>query len=290
MPRTLDLTALRAFVTVADAGGVTRAARQLNLTQSAVSMQLKRLEAALGQPLLERSGRGVGLTPHGEKLLSHGRQMLALNDRVWAEMQDAAYEGEIRFGVPHDIVYPHIPGVLRRFALEFPRVKVVLISSYTRNLLAAFERGELDLILTTEDGPVTGSEVLDRKPLVWTGASDGVAWRQRPLPLAFERWCVFRAIVQAALDRAGIPWVQAIESEMTRTVDATVSADLAVHVNVEGNEVPYVEEVRHGGALPALPEITVNMYIAHAREAFLTESLAQLVREAYGVSSASQAA
>ena len=129
MPRNLDLTALRAVVTVADAGGVTRAAGRLNLTQSAVSMQLKRLEEALAQPLLDRSGRGIALTAHGEKLLSYGRRILAINDAVWAEMQDAKYEGEIRFGVPHDIIYPRIPGVLQRFAAEFPRVKVTLTSS-----------------------------------------------------------------------------------------------------------------------------------------------------------------
>lgn len=83
MPRNLDLTALRSFVTVADSGGVTRAALQLNLTQSAVSMQLKRLEESVGQPLLDRSGRGVALTPQGEQLAGFARRMLALNDEAW---------------------------------------------------------------------------------------------------------------------------------------------------------------------------------------------------------------
>ncbi|MEE8455847.1 MAG: LysR family transcriptional regulator, partial [Limibaculum sp.] len=82
MARNLDLTALRSFVTVAETGGVTKAAHQLHLTQSAVSMQLKRLEESLAQPLLDRSGRGVALTNQGEQLLSYGRRMLALNDEV----------------------------------------------------------------------------------------------------------------------------------------------------------------------------------------------------------------
>ena len=86
MARNLDLTALRSFVTVAESGGVTRAAQQLHLTQSAVSMQLKRLEESLNQPLLDRSGRGVSLTNQGEQLLSYGRRMLALNDEVMARM------------------------------------------------------------------------------------------------------------------------------------------------------------------------------------------------------------
>ena len=104
MPRNLDLTALRSFVTVAECGGVTRAAGQRNLTQSAVSMQLKRLEEALDQPLLDRTGRGVTLTAQGEQLLSYGRRMMALNDEVWARMTHQAFEGEIVLGVPHDVV------------------------------------------------------------------------------------------------------------------------------------------------------------------------------------------
>ena len=112
MPRNLDLTALRSFVTVAETGGVTKAAHQLHLTQSAVSMQLKRLEVSLDQPLLDRSGRGVALTNQGEQLLSYGRRMLALNDEVMARMTGDAFEGEIKFGVPADIVFPNIPHVL----------------------------------------------------------------------------------------------------------------------------------------------------------------------------------
>src|SRR4028118_1391061 len=82
MPRNLDLTALRSFVTVADSGGVTRAAGLLNLTQSAVSMQLKRLEESLGLGLLDRSGRGVSITPTGELLVSYARRLLQLNDEA----------------------------------------------------------------------------------------------------------------------------------------------------------------------------------------------------------------
>src|SRR4028118_150133 len=95
MPRNLDLTALRSFVTVADAGGVTRAAGLLNLTQSAVSMQLKRLEESLGLRLLDRSGRGVSLAPAGERLLGYARRMVALNDEAWARLSTREAEGEL---------------------------------------------------------------------------------------------------------------------------------------------------------------------------------------------------
>ena len=119
MARNLDLTALRSFVAVADAGGVTRAAGFLNLTQSAVSMQLKRLEDGLGIALLDRSARTIALNPMGEQLLSYARRMLALNDEIYGRMTSTDYEGEITVGVPSDIIYPAIPLVLQRFAQDF---------------------------------------------------------------------------------------------------------------------------------------------------------------------------
>jgi len=151
MPRNLDLTALRSFVAVADSGGVTRAAGMLNLTQSAVSMQLKRLEDALDQKLLDRSARTIAVTPAGEQVLGYARKLLKINDEVFSRLTATEYEGELRLGVPHDIIYPAIPSVLKRFAAEFPRMHVRLISAPTRKLLDMFARGEVDLILTTEE-------------------------------------------------------------------------------------------------------------------------------------------
>jgi len=112
MARNLDLTALRSFVAVSDAGGVTRAAGFLNLTQSAVSMQLKRLEESLGIALMDRSARSIALTPMGEQLLSYARRMLELNDEIYGKLTSQEYAGEITLGVPHDVIYPAIPQVL----------------------------------------------------------------------------------------------------------------------------------------------------------------------------------
>jgi DNA-binding transcriptional LysR family regulator len=220
MARNLDLTALRSFVTVAETGGVTKAAQQLHLTQSAVSMQLKRLEESLAQPLLDRSGRGVTLTNQGEQLLSYGRRMLVLNDEVMARMTDDAFEGEVRFGVPADIVYPNIPKILQRFDRAYPRVRVNLFSSYTRKLKAMIDSGDLDLILTTEDECGPQGETISMQHLVWVGAPGGTAFRGRPLRLAFERACLFRPWVQRALDERGIAWEMAVDTNATRTVEA----------------------------------------------------------------------
>ena len=281
MPRNLDLTALRSFVAVADAGGVTRASGFLNVTQSAVSMQIKRLEEALGLQLLDRSARSVTLTASGEQLLGYARRLLSLNDEVYARLTYQAYEGEIVLGVPGDIVYPSIPQVLHRFAADFPRMKVHLVSSLTRTLRPMFERGECDLILTTEEDVPRGAEPLAELPLVWIGALGGTAWKQRPLRLAFERGCIFRQGVQRALDTAGIDWEMAVESDSTRTVEASVSADLAVHVAIDGTQVQQVERIAHGGALPDLASTRINLYVANRMQDRPVQALAALIRQAF---------
>lgn len=281
MPRNLDMTALRAFATVADAGGVTRAAGLLHLTQSAVSMQLKRLEESLGRQLLERAGRGVVLTADGEKLLGYARRLLALNDEVWSRFTDAAFEGEVVLGVPHDVVYPALPPVLRRFHADFPRMKVTLVSSYTERLKMMFGRGEADVILTTEDDVQPGGRTLATMPLVWVGAIGGTAWRTRPLRLAFERRNIFRAGVEAALDEAGIPWEMAVTSEMSRTIEASVSADLAVHAVPDGTVPQVMERIDHAGALPELGATRINLYVADTLRGQAERALVRLLGDAY---------
>lgn len=282
MPRNLDLTALRSFVTVAETGGVTRAAQQLNLTQSAVSMQLKRLEEALGLPLLDRAGRGVALTAHGDQLVSYGRRMLALNDEVLSRMTDDGYEGEIRLGVPTDLVYPHIPSVLKRFDREYPRVKIRLISSYTKHLKVAIREGEVDLILTTESNPDAEAEVLTEKRLVWVGAPQGVAWKARPLRLAFEKECMFKPWATRALDEVGIPWEMAVDTNSTRTVEASISADLAVHCVLEGAQSPHMSPIEHCGHLPDMPISRISMYRSAAAIGAPLDGLVNMLRAAYG--------
>jgi DNA-binding transcriptional LysR family regulator len=281
MIRNLDMTSLRSFVAIADAGGVTRAAGFLNLTQSAVSMQIKRLEDLLGCDVLDRSARKVQLTAAGETLLSYARRMLALNDEVFGRLTQTQHEGEVVLGVPHDIVYPAIPQILRRFATEYPRMKVTLLSSFTRVLKGQFGRGECDIILTTEEGVDMGGDTVAELPLIWVGAQNGVAWKGRPLRLAFANNCIFRAGVQAALDAQGIAWEMAVESESGRAIEASVSADMAVHAVLAGSEPPYVERINHGGTLPELARMKVNMYVADPVHSPAVLELAAMIRQAY---------
>jgi DNA-binding transcriptional LysR family regulator len=200
---------------------------------------------------------------------------------VLGRLMHDEFEGTLTLGVPHDIVYPAIPGVLQCFARDYPKMRVQLVSSFTRVLLAQFGRGECDVILTTEDQLGEGGETLAELPLIWVGARGGQSWRGRPLPLAYEHNCVFRTGVQAALDTAGIPWVMAVESDSTRAIEASVVADLAVHTLLAGSEPAYLERIDHGGSLPDLAVKKVNLYMSQAMPSAPLLALAALIRDAY---------
>ncbi|MBE1292113.1 MAG: LysR family transcriptional regulator [Shimia sp.] len=279
--RNLDVTTLRSFVAVADMGGVTKAAGFLHLTQSAVSMQLKRLEELIGVALLDRSGRGIALTPAGEQMLGYARRMVTLNDEIMRRLSHDEFEGSVTLGVPHDIVYPTIPRVMQQFSAAFPRVKVNLCSSFTVELKQQFEKGEIDLILTTERNTPENSEGLCTLPLVWIGAPGGASWRRRPIPFASGRQCLFRPTAIGQLDKAGIEWESSVETESDRTVEATIAADLGVGAMIQGTEPRHLEVIEHGGVLPELGEQHINMYGAEQAKGDMVAHLAELIRKSF---------
>lgn len=281
MPRNLDLTALRAFLTVAETGGVTRAAGLLNLTQSAVSMQIKRLEESLGQDFFSRAARKLTLTAEGEQLLGYARRMIQLNDEALSRLTHSAYEGEIRLGVPHDIVYPQIPGILKALARDYPRVRINLASSFTKLLIQGFERGEYDMILTTENEPRPGGEVLTSRELVWIGAPDGTAWQRRPLRLGFKDTCFFRPIAQEVLDQAGLSWEMAFDGHSEHAIEATVAADLAISARMRGAIPDGVSVIEAGNVLPPLGELKICLYDAGLRKGEVADALRTQLRCAY---------
>ncbi len=282
MARTLDLSSLRSFVAVADVGGVTRASGFLNLTQSAVSMQIKRLEEGLGQTLLDRSGRGVTLTAAGEQLLGYARRMLDLNDEVLGRMTDQAYEGTLTLGVPHDIVYPVIPQVLQRFAAEYPRVRVQLVSSFTRALKEQFARGDCDVILTTEDGCESGGETLMTMPLVWVGAPGGIGLERAAAEAGV------RAPLHLPPGRCRRRWTRPASPGRWRWKASSRAPSKPRSRPIwrcmwrwTAPSARYFERIRHGGALPELSQKLVNLYRAEGGKGQVTGDLVALIRQGF---------
>jgi DNA-binding transcriptional LysR family regulator len=264
MTRNLDVATLRTFITVVDTRGVTRASNKLHMTQSAVSMQLKRLEETMGCALLKRNSSGMCPTAAGEQLLSYARRLVRLNDEAVERLLQRDEVAEVRFGVPPDVVEPHVPGILKRFVQRYPHASVRLFCKHSADLLDRFRRGKLDVIITTEQNTHPACRQLLQRDLVWTGAVNGRAWLQDPLPLAFTRISMFKASAIAALDAAGIAWVNALDSG-NNTYSATVAcaADLGIRADIQGFEASGMQEVNDPGQrLPALPTYFVNLYVA----------------------------
>ena len=256
----LDLSTLRSFITIAETGSMTRAAGRLFMTQSAISMQIKRLENTLGLTVFERSAQGMTTTSEGEQLLYFANQLLAINDEAMGRLTSPDYEGQIRLGAPGDVIYPYIPGTLKDFSRDFPRVQIKLSSGPTVNLKKQFKQGLLDVVLTTEADAGAGGRIISTQPLVWTGATDGNAWKKRPLPLGISKNCAFRTSVVRALEEADLDWIDVVASEDDTAAMAMVSADLCVSA-----ELAYVEgsgrtSIDHGGLLPELPEFSIVLY------------------------------
>jgi len=279
--RNLDLGTLRSFVTIADSGSMTRAAGRLFMTQSAISMQIKRLESSLGMSVFERSAQGMKPTMEGEQLLQFANQMLALNDEAMGRLTSPDYEGIVRFGAPGDVIYPHIPGILREFSRDFPRVQLKFSSARTVVLREQFEQGLQDIVLTTEKKPGKGGKIVCTTPLTWVGAEDGSAWKKRPLPLCISRNCAFRPGIIQTLDDAGIDWVDIVASDDDLAGEAMTSADLGVRAEMKNAIFADARAIEHGGQLPELPEFSIVLYSDNRAGNHLTATLAEYLARAY---------
>jgi DNA-binding transcriptional LysR family regulator len=179
----LQLDWLRCFVAVVDAGSLASASPLIHRSPSAVSMQIKKLEAALGQPVLSRGPRHLALTPAGAELLGHARRMLQAHGEALAALRGPVLSGRVRLGVPDDYAGRYLTPVLRSFASRHAGVEIVLHCEQSTVLIPKVQRGELDLALVSRDKPQRGV-LLFHEPLVWAGAPQYEAWRRDPLPVA----------------------------------------------------------------------------------------------------------
>jgi DNA-binding transcriptional LysR family regulator len=253
----LQLDWLRAFVTVVDAGSLTAAAPLVHRSQSALSMQLKKLEEAIGRPVLSRGPRLMELTPSGQELLGHARRLLALHDDALSALRGPALTGRVTLGVPDDYAVAYLAPVLRSFAARHAGVELTLVCEQSTLLIPKLQRGELDLAVVTRDRPQRGT-LLFLEPLVWVGAAAHEVWRREPLPIAvYEPGSLARRGALEALSAQGRRHRIVYNSSSLPGHVAAVESGLAVAALTRCS-VPaglMVLNERHG--LPALPAMEV---------------------------------
>lgn len=263
MLKYLDLALLQAFSAVVDSGSFTRAAQYLCRTQSAVSMQLRKLEDLTGHQLLHRDSRNIKLTEEGEVLLGYARRMIRLNEEALVALDQPHAQGHVRLGMPDDYAHQFLPGVLAHFAHAYPRVQLEVIGALSGDLLNRVEAGELDVALITRQPKRRRGQVLRTEHLVWTGSRQHLAFEVSPLPLAlFPEGCVFREHALAALDAAQIPWRIAYTSQSFAGGKLAVSGGLALTVVAQSMVPPEWRVLGAEHALPRLPEIEIALHRA----------------------------
>lgn len=260
MARNLDVALLRTFVTAADHASMTAAGNVLNLTQSAVSQQIARLESVAG-PVFVREHRRIKLTATGERLLTKARRLLALNDELWREMTPAPLNTPVRLGAPHDLTGTWLVPILKGFAQAHPLVEIALICAASQDLLQSVADGTVDLALVEEPaGPTRGTCLMvDR--LVWVGARGGSAYLKTPLPVSLVAdTCAFRPVVLEALSANGMTWRTFYDSGSIEATNATVRADLAVTAWLVSTVPDDLAALPSDAGLPALPYFAVNLH------------------------------
>lgn len=280
--RNFDVALARAFLATVETGGMTAAARFLNLTQGAISQQIKRLEDVLGRRLFDRNGRDLELTPDGERLLTQARRLVALNDEIWGVMTMPDFEGEVRLGVPRDIIRPYVPPILRAFSDAWPKVQTHLICKTSPSLKDALDAGEIDLALTTELTTPRGAERLLTDDLVWMGAPNGKAMQAQPLPIAVtSETCTFRAAMVEAVERNGRDWRSVGPVGNNDALFATIEADLAVSALLRATIPSHIPVLEASETVPELPPFHINLYVRNAQSNDVARELADHIREQF---------
>lgn len=255
-PKDLQLDWLKCFAAVVDAGSLSSAAGEVHRSQSAVSMQIKKLEEALGRRLLERGARNVKLTPEGQTLLGYARRILDLQAEALVAVCGEELTGHVRLGVPDDYAAKYLTPVLKRFASRHGGVEIELDCEQSTALIPRVARGELDLALISRDHSRRGI-LLFREPMVWVGSPQFELWRRDPLPIAvYEDASLARRGAIDALAKQGRRYKIVCHSSNLAGQIAAVESGLAVtaltqccapaHLQVLGGE--------HGlGLLESIP-------------------------------------
>ena len=277
---TLELDVLRSFAAVADTGSFTAAAGRVARTQSAVSMQIKRLEEVLGRRVLERTSRSLALTGEGELLLDYARRMLALNDESLRRLARPNVSGRARLGVTEYFVPNELPRLLARFAAAHPGVQLEVRMGLSRDLRAELDASKLDAAIVRLDGSRGDADVLWREPQVWTAAEaldlDGAG----AVPLvALPPGCVLREFAMETMRKQKREWRLAYTGSSMASVQAAVLAGLGVSIVAKSSVLRGMRVLPRGRRWPDPGTLEVGVLRGAGARDDIVEALQAVMRE-----------
>lgn len=283
----LETPLLRTLLAISETGSFTRAAAQVHRTQSAVSMQMKRLEATVGKPLLERDRRQIRLTREGDALVAYARRILSLHDEALAAVSRPELRGLVRLGTPDDYAAGFLPRVLSDFAETHPNVEVELRCEVSAKIARAFGRGDVDVALLTSGPWLKGGEVICRESIVWATSRQHMVHEREPLPLAvFEPGCQFRESALAAIEKTGRAYRIAYSSESYAGLMTTSLAGLAVTAIARSSVPEGLRELSPDEGFPSLPSVDIALLRAPPGHSPAADRLAEHIAQSVPLSSA----
>jgi DNA-binding transcriptional LysR family regulator len=228
MAQTLDIAPLRSVVAVADCGGFHRAATVLHLTQSAVSQHVRRIEAVVGGPVVERSGRGVAFTELGHRVLSHARGILAVHDAALADL-GAAEERVLLIGATEHGADVMLPGLTSALGERLPDWRLRFRLDRNIMLADAIEHGVVDLAVMLDGSGLDPANASGMVALKWISGRNFSVPANEPLPVVmFSEPCTLREPTFAALDRLSVPYRIVADSSDLSGLFAAVRSGLGV--------------------------------------------------------------
>jgi DNA-binding transcriptional LysR family regulator len=274
----LDIDLLKTFLAIADTGSFTRAADDVHKTQSAVSMQMKRLEDLLGRPLFARDGRASRFTPDGERLIEYARRIVAMNDEAVSAFTRPELTGTVRFGTPDDYADRFLPEIVARFARTHPLVTVDVECLNSATLFDRARKGEMDLALVTLGCDITSGEPIRREPLVWVTSARHNVHMLDVLPLASPD-CEWRKAALKALDGQKRKYRIAYASSNSNAISAVVQTGLAVGAVPELCVRPGMRVLTERDGFPAIGTFDIGLVRRPGRSSSAIEALARHVTE-----------
>lgn len=275
MVRNLDIDLLRSFVVIVELKSFTRAATTIGRSQSAISMQIKALEDAVGQPLLDRSPQHIALTRAGEDFLGYARRILDLHDEALGFLNAKKLQGTVKIAVMDDFATFILPGTLSHFARTHPDVELEITTGFTRDLLQELG-SKYDLVLATQQAGTGAGMVLRTERTSWAFSDRHLVPSQDPIPLALLRsGNMFREWALDSLRAQGRTWRIVLSSTSIGAVEAAAAAGMAITVVKERTARAGLRMLGEAEGLPPLPVSEIALHIAPGKISAAARGLAE---------------
>jgi DNA-binding transcriptional LysR family regulator len=259
--QTLDLAIMRTLLAVVETGSFARAARSVGRSESAVSLQVKRLEEQVGEPVFLRAGKQMTLTGAGATLVEYARRLLDLNDEALSAASDSSVDGTVTLGVPHDVAETWLPAVIAGFGRSHPSATLRIVEGRSPILLNRLADNQIDLAVAFSATRPRDALWSANLPMVWIGRSDFNPRKNEPLQLAaFDPPCFFRAAAIASLEHADLDWSIGYASSTLPDLWSAVNLGLGVAVRTPAAVPSGLAVLGREHGLPDLPPFFVSLY------------------------------